>query len=109
MGCRPDNSGRHPIFTKFTMMIIEGIKFTAHHIPTPNTAILMISGKNGFLACGYIKIEVANKRGDVCAIVTGVKNHDDMLVAKVVAISQAARKAGIKEGMPGKEALLMMQ
>jgi len=51
---------------------------------------------------------VANKVNDVCAIVTGVKTPNDMLDAKVVAVSTAAAQLGIKEGITGKEALLLM-
>jgi uncharacterized protein YunC (DUF1805 family) len=89
-------------------MIIEGKEFTGHKIPTQNTAVLMISGNKGFLACGYINIEVANKRNDVCAIVTGVKSLEDMLSAKTIKVSDAALEAGISIGISGKEALLKM-
>lgn len=90
-------------------IIINNKSFMAYQIPTQNTSILIISGKKGFLACAYVNIEVANKRNDVCALVTGVKNFDDMLNAKIFNLSEAAKDAGIKEGMQGKEALLLMQ
>ncbi len=90
-------------------ILIDGNNFTTYRIPTQNTSVLMISGKNGFLACGYINVEVANKRNDVCAIVTGVKTYEDMLEAKVIKVSEAASKAGILIGMSGKAALLIMQ
>ena len=89
-------------------MNIDGKEFKAHAIATTNTNILIITSRKGFLACGYIKAEVANKVGDVCAIVTGVKTPDDMLVANVIAVSEAAAELGITEGMTGKEALLLM-
>ncbi|NQU51256.1 MAG: DUF1805 domain-containing protein [Bacteroidetes bacterium] len=89
-------------------MNIEGKEFKAHAIATTNTNILIITSEKGFLACGYIKAEVANKVGDVCAIVTGVKSTDDLLVANVITVSEAAEKLGVKVGMTGKEALLLM-
>lgn len=89
-------------------MNIEEKEFTAFSIPTTTTAVLIISAKNGFVGCGYINIDVANKVNDVCAIVTGVKTPDDMLDAKVVAVSNKAEKLGVKTGMTGKEALLLM-
>ena len=89
-------------------MNFEGREFTACSIPTNNTFILIIGAENGFLGCGYLNVEVANKVGDICAIVTGVKTPDDMLSAKVIAASDAAKELGIKEGMTGKEALLIM-
>jgi len=89
-------------------MNFEGKEFTAYSIPTNNTFVLIIGAENGFIGCGYINVEVANRVGDVCAIVTGVKTPDDMLEAKVVAVSEAATKLGVKDGMTGKEALLLM-
>lgn len=89
-------------------MNFEGNEFTAYSIPTTNTNVLMIGAEKGFLGCGYLNVEIANKVNDVCAIVTGVKTPDDMLEAKVVAVSNAAAELGIKEGMSGKEALVLM-
>jgi uncharacterized protein YunC (DUF1805 family) len=89
-------------------MKLEGSEFTAYSIPTTNTSILIIGAKKGFLGCGYLNVEIANKVNDICAIVTGVKTPDDMLEAKVVGLSNAAIELGIKKGMSGKEALLLM-
>lgn len=89
-------------------MQINDKEFQAIAIPTTNTNILIIKAKKGFLACGYIKIDVADKVGDVCAIVTGVKTNEDMLSAKVVAVSEEAAKLGVKTEMTGKEALVLM-
>jgi uncharacterized protein YunC (DUF1805 family) len=89
-------------------MKFEGKEFTAYSIPTTHTNVLIIGAEKGFIGCGYLNVEVANRVGDICAIVTGVKTPDDMLDAKVVAVSKAAAKLGIKEGMSGKEALLFM-
>lgn len=89
-------------------MNYEGKEFTAYSIPTTNTSVLIIGADKGFLGCGYINIDVANRVNDVCAIVNGVKSPDDMLDAKVVAVSKAAGQLGIKEGITGKEALLLM-
>ena len=89
-------------------MQINGKEFQPIAIPTSTTSILLIKAAKGLLACGYIKIEIANKVGDVCAIVTGVKTNEDMLLAKVVAVSEEAAKLGVKKDMMGKEALLLM-
>lgn len=89
-------------------MKIKGKEFTAYSIPTNNTFVLIIGAENGFLGCGYLNVEVANKVDDVCAIVTGVKTPDDMLSAKIIAVSEAAAELGVKEGMTGKEALVLM-
>lgn len=83
-------------------------EFEAYRIPTVNSAILFIKGTKGFLACGYFNIETAEKLGESVAIVTGVKNFDDMLRAEVRKISTAAASAGVKPGMSGLEALELM-
>ena len=57
---------------------INGIEFDAYRIPTANASLLAISAKNGMLACGYLKLETADKLGDALAIVTGVSCYDDM-------------------------------
>jgi len=77
-------------------------------VNTGNTFVLIIKAEKGFLGCGYFDINVANKVGDIAAIVTGVKTFDDMLNAKVVKVSEKAKEIGVKEGMKGKEALLLL-
>jgi len=67
--------------------------------------LLIIKGARGFLACGYINCETCNKTGEACAIVTGVKTHDEMLKAEVKAVSTEAAKLGARIGMTGEEAL----
>lgn len=89
-------------------MKFAGNEFKTYRIPTNNTYVLIIAAENGFLGCAYINIEVANKVGDVCAIVTGVKTPEDMLEAHVIEVSNAAASLGVKKGMIGTEALLLM-
>lgn len=67
--------------------------------------LMIIKGAKGFLACGYINIATAEKLGSAAASVSGVKNYADMLNAKVVALTSAARNAGCKEGMTGAQIL----
>jgi uncharacterized protein YunC (DUF1805 family) len=67
--------------------------------------LLIIKGAKGFLGCGYINVETCNKTGEACAIVTGVKTHDEMLHAEVKAVSGAAERLGVRAGMKGKEVL----
>jgi uncharacterized protein YunC (DUF1805 family) len=67
--------------------------------------LLVIRGSKGFLGCGYINIETCNKTSEACAIVTGVKTHDDMLNAEIKAVSTEAAKLGVRTGMKGEEAL----
>ncbi len=88
---------------------IDGVEFDAYTIPTTNATMLLIRSSLGMLACGYIKVETAEKLGDALAIVTGVSSYDDMLHKNVVAVSSAAKALGICEGMSGLEALILMK
>lgn len=82
--------------------------FEGYEIPTRNSIILLIKARNGFLGCGYFSRETAEKTGDAAVIVTGVKTFDEMLEAKVKAVSQAAAALGVTAEMNGKEALLKL-
>lgn len=88
---------------------IEALDLTGYTIPTPHASLLVIRAPKGILGCGYINIAVADKLADAAAIVTGVKNFQDMLQAEVKAVSEAAASLGITPGMTGLEALKKMQ
>lgn len=60
--------------------------------------LVMIKGKKGYVMCGYLNIQTANKLGDMAVRVTGVKDLETILGAKVSECSEAAEKAGIKPG-----------
>ena len=84
---------------------INGQTLDAVAFPTEHSVVLMIRGKKGLLGCGYLSVATADKTGDAVAIVSGVKNYDDMLKANVKAVSAAAAALGVAAGMTGKEAL----
>jgi uncharacterized protein YunC (DUF1805 family) len=80
-----------------------GIKIEINVAP-----LLVIKTGKGFVMCGYLNIEAAEKMGDVAAKVSGVRNFEDVLNAKVNALTSKARELGVKEGMTGREAIEMM-
>ncbi len=80
-----------------------GLKMDMEHAP-----LLVIRAKKGFVMCGYLNMEVANRLGDVAVRVTGVKTFEDVLNAKASDVSEAAGRLGISVGMPAKEALMKM-
>lgn len=55
-----------------------------------------------------LKLDVANKLGDVAVRVTGVNSFEDILNAKAAGVSEEAKKLGITIGMSAKEALMKM-
>lgn len=70
--------------------------------------LLLIMAERGVLACSYLNIETFNKTSEACAIVTGVANYEEMLVAPVTAVSKVATEMGVAVGDTGAEALKKM-
>ncbi|MBR6058511.1 MAG: DUF1805 domain-containing protein [Victivallales bacterium] len=85
---------------------IGGQEFEAISFPTEHSVVLMIRGRKGLLGCGYLSVATADKTGDALAVVSGVKNYDDMMSASVKTVSAAATELGVTIGMSGREALL---
>lgn len=75
-----------------------------HHIAL-KSPLLVIKAPKGILGCGYLNVETFNQTGEAGVIITGVRTHDDMMKAKVVAVSRTAQSMGIEPGMSGAEAL----
>ncbi|WP_135610007.1 YunC family protein [Methanococcoides sp. AM1] len=73
-----------------------------------NAPLLVIRADKGFVMCGYLDTEMANKLGDVAAKVRGVNNFEDVLHAEVLDVTNHAKAIGIKAGMKGHEALELM-
>ena len=82
--------------------------------PLDKTPLLMIQNNEVILACGYLNIGIFNDLEIPCAIVSGVKNYDDMRRAIIKenpnteTISKVAKARGVKFGMSGSEALTAM-
>ena len=70
-----------------------------------DSKLLLITGKKGYIMCGYLNINTAQKREDVACIVTGVKTIEDMLNSNVVALTAKAQNLGINMNMKVKKVL----
>lgn len=81
--------------------------FEKYHIAL-KSPLLVIKAPKGVMGCGYLNIETFNRTGEAAVIVRGVNTHEDMLRAKVVAVSETARALGIEVGVTGAEALEKM-
>ena len=73
-----------------------------------NANLVMIVAEKGFVGCGYLNMETAERLGDALALVTGVKTFDDVLNAEIKKVSSKAKEFGVTEGMTGKEALNLL-
>lgn len=78
-------------------------------VKLPNDSLLLILGKKGYLACGYLDVKDVEGIDHVVATVSGVSNFDEMLKAKVKKISKKAYEIGVRRGMPGEKALEIME
>lgn len=84
---------------------LDGETYTGIKIDTKPAPIVVINGRKGFLMCGYLNMEAADKTGAIAVSISGVNSFDDLLKKEVGKISVKARQEGVKEGMIGKEAL----
>lgn len=70
--------------------------------------LLLIVAEKGFVMCGFLNIEAAERLGVAAAMVSGVKTFEDVLNAEVKAATTRARGLGVQLGMRGAEALTRM-
>ncbi|MFE3845743.1 DUF1805 domain-containing protein [Thermoplasmatota archaeon] len=70
-----------------------------------NSLFIIINSSNIYLTCGYLIMDVANKFGDIAATVTGINNLEETLDAKIVELSDKAKKLGLKTGISGRKFL----
>jgi len=81
---------------------------TGIRVSLPNANLILLLGKKGFVMCGYLNLEAAEKLGDAAAIVTGVSTIEEALNADVKKVTSKARELGVREGMSGEEALKLL-
>ena len=67
--------------------------------------LLLMVGEKGFIMCGYLNVEVAERLQVAAAMVSGVKSFQDVLEAEIKDATSKAMEMGISLGMKGREAL----
>jgi uncharacterized protein YunC (DUF1805 family) len=70
--------------------------------------LLLVVAERGFVMCGFLNVDVAEKLGVAAAVVSGVKSFEDVLDADVKAVTSRAKTLGVEVGMKGAEALKRM-
>jgi len=82
---------------------------TGLRVDLPNSPpLVMIVGRTGFVMCGFLNMESAEKLNVAAVMVRGVRNFDDVLEAEVKAVTSKAERKGIKVGMKGKDAVKLL-
>jgi len=85
---------------------IDGKTATGLKVDLPNSPpLLAIIGRTGFVMCGFLNAEAAEKLNVAAAIVSGVKNFEDVFKAQIKVATSKAQLMGVKLGMTGKEAI----
>jgi uncharacterized protein YunC (DUF1805 family) len=87
---------------------LNGRKVHALEVALPGAPLVVAYSESGFVMCGYLNIETANKLKVPAALVRGVATVDDLLAAKVQQVSAAAQEKGVAEGMSGRDALALL-
>ncbi len=82
---------------------VFGINGTNHD---KDIAIILKAGP-GYLVCSTFDFTVLNKKGFAAAKVVKIKSIKEALKAKVIDITEEAKRLGIKKGMAGEQALLL--
>jgi uncharacterized protein YunC (DUF1805 family) len=78
-------------------------------VELPNSPpLLLIIANNGFVMCGFLNMEVAERFGAPAAMVSGVKTLEDILDAEIKAVTSKAKILGVELGMKGVDALKLM-
>ena len=70
--------------------------------------LLLVIGERGFVMCGFLNIDAADKLKVAAVMVSGVQSLDDVLKAEARAVTSKASKIGIKRGMMGKDAIRLL-
>ena len=70
--------------------------------------LLLIIAEKGFVMCGFLNVESAEKLGVAAAVVSGVKTFDDVLNGQVKAVTSKAKSLGVEVGMKGADAIKHM-
>jgi len=90
---------------KATQIKLEKGQATGYLVELGNAPLILIKTKKGYVMCGYLNINAANKMGDIAGRVTGVKSFDDVLKTNIVEVSENAKKIGLNEGMKARDFL----
>lgn len=73
-------------------------------LPDSPPLLVMIADK-GFVMCGFLNIDAAESLGVAAAVVSGVRDFEEVLDAEVKAVTSKAEALDVHKGMKGEDAL----
>ena len=77
-------------------------------LPECSAPLLLIVAEKGFVMCGFLNVEAAERLGVAAVVVSGVKSFEDVLNAPIKAATSKAKSFGVEVGMKSVEALKYM-
>lgn len=78
---------------------VDGNSFLAMRAEMPDAPpLLLVIGKKGFVMCGYLNLDAAERLGTTAAVVSGVNSFDDVLNAQIKASTSKAKALGLEPG-----------
>ena len=96
------------------MICVEQLKIadktvTGLKVELPDSPPLVaIIGNSGFIMCGFLNVDAAERLNVAAAMVSGVKTFEDVLKAEIKAATTKAKMKGVKVGMKSEEALKLL-
>ncbi|MCO7127314.1 DUF1805 domain-containing protein [Sporolactobacillus shoreicorticis] len=91
---------------------IDGNLYQGISVSLPKTTLLVITGKNGYIMCGALDVNLLNDkladRNVLAGKAVGVRTLDDLLHAPLAEVTIGAEKLGIHAGTIGLDALKKM-
>jgi len=99
----------------FAMISIKSVRVDGKNcmglrvdLPESSPPLVLLIAEKGFVMCGFLNVDAAERIGASAAMVSGVNTFDDVLSAPVKAVTSKARSLGVQEGMKGVDALKSM-
>jgi uncharacterized protein YunC (DUF1805 family) len=93
----------------FASVKVDGKILSSIKVDLPESPpLVLIVGEKGFVMCGFLNAETAEKFNVAAAVVSGVKSFEDVLNAQVKIVTSKAKSLGVEVGMKGSEALKHM-
>ncbi|HUS78247.1 MAG TPA: DUF1805 domain-containing protein [Patescibacteria group bacterium] len=91
---------------KIEKLEVEGASFLGLKVEMEGIApLLLVEGNKGFVMCGYLNIDAAEKVGATAAVVSGVSSFDDVLNAEIRTATTKAKALGLEPGKTVKDVI----
>ena len=92
---------------------IQDITITTQEIQLPNVTFLIAACEQGFIQCASLNIGYFNSQPELAEKIIAASSEtattiESLLDHPVTYVTKGAQKLGVKPGIPGRQALLLM-